>query len=211
MHDKTELAILDDGYIAIDRLRRRWLVSQTIKCYTLGTGAFERKFIAGTPYRYEWETALQELNIARQLPAGQKRKALRFFNERTVKGMLSHYLSKIGLSADIDGICTGISSSCSFIKKFLKTTELSDGIPKSEIWVDTFRGVGAYYTMSELIKYHGYHIIWQDKTLGLYDSLRTLEKITDACVGDYNRLYEIMADFLRYNGISAETIEETTR
>ena len=89
-------------------------------------------------------------------------------------------------------------------KTFIK---LPFDTPKSKVWVDTFKGEGAYYTLKNLVLFHNCRV----EVTGRYDlgvSNSAIGYIT-AALDEYNgegwRMFALMNKVIADNGINTQT------
>lgn len=75
--------------------------------------------------------------------------------------------------------------------------------PQSKAWVDAYKGAGAYFTMQNLIRFHGCTLIDEDgKRLDKHGSLDYLsDKAEEYCDGEGWRLLAMLKKMLDDNGI----------
>lgn len=91
--DPIEESIKNDGYIENNHLYRRWVMAQMLRHFRneKDPAAFDHYFISGKPYKYAWETTLNEMKAMKHLHGEELIKRERFFNLEVVKEMANEY------------------------------------------------------------------------------------------------------------------------
>lgn len=91
--DPVEESIRNDGYIENNHLYRRWVMAQMLRHFRneKDPAAFDHYFISGKPYKYAWETTLNEMKSMKHLRGEELIKRERFFNLEVVKEMAKEY------------------------------------------------------------------------------------------------------------------------
>lgn len=91
--DPIEESIRNDGYIENNHLYRRWVMAQMLRHFRneKDPAAFDHYFISGKPYKYAWETTLNEMKAMKHLRGEELIKRERFFNLEVVKEMAKEY------------------------------------------------------------------------------------------------------------------------
>lgn len=91
--DPIEESIRNDGYIENNHLYRRWVMAQMLRHFRneKDPAAFDHYFISGKPYKYAWETTLNEMKAMKHLRGEELIKRERFFNLDVVKEMAKEY------------------------------------------------------------------------------------------------------------------------
>ena len=89
-------------------------------------------------------------------------------------------------------------------KTFIK---LPYNTPKSAVWIDAFKGAGAYYTLKNLVMFHNCRI----EVTGRYDlgvgndAMTYLRAALDEYKGEYYRMFALMKKVISDNGINTRT------
>lgn len=86
-----------------------------------------------------------------------------------------------------------------FIVDFVKKYRLPDNTPKCKEWKNAFKGAGAYYTLMNLVKFHGCNIYTGNKVLS---GMNAVTYVSDACFeyrGEYYRLFALMKKVIADN------------
>lgn len=214
--DDIERTILNDGYIENNNLYRRWIMAQMLRHYKEGlngeTSGFDHHFVTGTKYKYAWETAKNEVKALRHLTGEELKKRERFFNLDVVKNMAKEHRNRLAKTDDLrlvlsfDLAAEKIFTAKTYwdmykaLDKMMKTDLVYEDTPKPKAWKNAFKGAGAYYTMDNLIKFHGCR--WKrfdGSFMTMKESLNELEKAVDENENTYYKLYAIMCDFIKYN------------
>lgn len=96
-YDEIEKSILNDGYIPNNQLWRRWIMAQMLRHYKdeNGNSNFDSYFVSGKPYRYQWETILNEIKALRHLSGQELIDRERFFNMDVIKAAAKDYEKRI--------------------------------------------------------------------------------------------------------------------
>lgn len=95
--DPIEESIRNDGYIENNHLYRRWVMAQMLRHFRneKDPAAFDHYFISGKPYKYAWETTLNEMKVMKHLHGEELIKRERFFNLDVVKEMANEYYEQV--------------------------------------------------------------------------------------------------------------------
>lgn len=95
--DPVEESIRNDGYIENNHLYRRWVMAQMLRHFRneKDPAAFDHYFVSGKPYKYAWETALNEIKAMKHLQGEELIKRERFFNLEVVKEMANEYNEQV--------------------------------------------------------------------------------------------------------------------
>ena len=101
------------------------------------------------------------------------------------------------------------------ISKLIKIAPMRFKMKKDEAWKNAFKGIGAYYTMQNLIRFHGHGIktdrrnpnsemVYGEKGIEILDQYASLYN------EEYYRLFAMMKDMILYNNKDElkETIQE---
>lgn len=214
--DEIEQEILNDGYIGNKNLYRRWIMAQMFRHYKESDGktnGFDHYFVTGTKYRYAWETTKNEVKALRHLHGDELNKRERFFNMYVVKDMAKELEARLEkthsefLKEKLMPKLEGIYKAKNYFEMYKALKEFGNRfdvynitMPKPSAWKNAFKGAGAYYTMDNLIKFHGCR--WEDENghlMSMKDSLIKLEKAVNRNRNSYYKLYAIMCNFIRYN------------
>lgn len=95
--DPIEESIRNDGYIENHHLYRRWVMAQMLRHFRneKDPAAFDHYFISEKPYKYAWETTLNEIKAMKHLQGEELIKRERFFNLEVVKEMANEYNEQV--------------------------------------------------------------------------------------------------------------------
>lgn len=95
--DPIEESIRNNGYIENNHLYRRWVMAQMLRHFRneKDPAAFDHYFISGKPYKYAWETTLNEMKAMKHLHGEELIKRERFFNLEVVKEMANEYHEQV--------------------------------------------------------------------------------------------------------------------
>lgn len=91
-----------------------------------------------------------------------------------------------------------------YLKKFMnEMVKLPYNTPKSKVWIDAFKGEGAYYTLKNLIMYHGCVVVVDDgyHEYRMYnvDAMRELDNRLYAYRGEGWRMFAFMKKVIKDN------------
>ena len=67
----------------------------------------------------------------------------------------------------------------SLLSDFCEIAEFPPETEKSQAWITAFKNSGAYFTIENLIKYHGCRFYINNQACNVFDSLKELENITN--------------------------------
>lgn len=89
----------------------------------------------------------------------------------------------------------GLRGFCSHMYK------LPDKTPKCKEWKDAFKGEGSYYTLMNLIKFHGCRVINRNtlEKMDMMKSINTVDVLTNSYNGEYYRLFAFMKQVIEDN------------
>ena len=97
------------------------------------------------------------------------------------------------------------------LEAFMKNhVKLAFDTPKSKVWVDAYKGEGAFYTLKNLIMFHNCSIVigeaagYTYKVSG-YDAVRVLNDKLDEYKGEGWRMFALMNKVISDNGINTAT------
>ena len=95
--DPVEESIRNDGFIKNHHLYRRWVMAQMLRHFRneKDPAAFDHYFVSGKPYKYAWETTLNEMKAMKHLQGEELIKRERFFNLEVVKEMANEYNEQV--------------------------------------------------------------------------------------------------------------------
>ena len=74
--------------------------------------------------------------------------------------------------------------------------------PKSKVWVDAYKGAGAYYTLKNLVMFHNCVIIANDGINYGVNSMAYLNSRLDAYKGEYYRMFALMKKVIEDNNFN---------
>mgnify|MGYP004619103709 CR=1 FL=1 len=92
----------------------------------------------------------------------------------------------------------GLRGFCSHLYK------LPDKTPKCKEWKDAFKGEGSYYTLMNLIKFHGCRVVNRKtmEKMELMKSINTVNILTVSYKGEYYRLFAFMKQVIEDNNFN---------
>lgn len=86
------------------------------------------------------------------------------------------------------------------LRKVSKTLPMFNDCPKAVAWVNAFKGAGAFYTLDNLIRWHGCFVTSEEGTTYTGNAaLAWLRKRTKELCGEYYKLYAIMKRVVKEN------------
>ena len=89
------------------------------------------------------------------------------------------------------------------LREFMKDMiKLPYETAKSKTWIDAYKGEGAYYTLKNLLMYHGCRIYFNDNYYGISgaDAVAYIQKKLDEYQGEYYRMFALMKKVIKDNG-----------
>ena len=92
-----------------------------------------------------------------------------------------------------------------FLNNFMRgMIKLSYNTPKSQVWIDAFKGEGAYYTLKNLVMYHNCVINVNEKyDIGAGSSaIGYLKGALDAYKGEGWRMFALMKKVIKDNNFN---------
>lgn len=96
------------------------------------------------------------------------------------------------------------------IKTFMKEFPINVNLPKPNAWKNAFKGAGSFYTMDNMIKFHGCRFenrITHEK-LSRENSLKLLNQYVELYKDEYYKLYATLREFMKYNDFNYQTLCE---
>lgn len=107
-------------------------------------------------------------------------------------GELSHVLGHARTARRMAASSHDCRSLLAAMRRFRRYCPVSVPMPKSEAWMNAFLGSGAYYTMDNMIRFHGCVFANQDGTpRTTSESLAMLETMADAITDRRNANHEL--------------------
>lgn len=206
--DKIERMILDDGYIPNNHIWRRSVMIQTLR-HCMGSdmsSQFNRYFVESTPYRYQWETAINEIRVLSKIKdRKEKTDRSRFFNKHTVLEMLYDYVEQTKdptaekIYEDITKQNLTYQQLQKPIQQLMKKCPMPNSLKKSDEWISAFAKTGFYNTVTYLIKFEHCRFFQCNNILSEKESLDLADIYVSDKEKSYNDLYRIMQDFIESN------------
>lgn len=103
-----------------------------------------------------------------------------------------------------------VNKMADLISDFIKNAKIRNKLPKSKAWIDAFKGNGSYYTMDNMIKFHGCRF-WDDngsQTLNEKESLnKLLYEVCKCNPNEFYKLFGLMKEFIEYNNYDINTLK----
>ena len=112
---------------------------------------------------------------------------------KKVYSPLANYIWSIKYSRDYSEMYLFLNH---FIQNMVK---LPYNTPKSKVWVDTFKGEGAYYTLKNLVMFHGCVVKDEHGTLTQYGSMQELKYKLNQYQGEGWRMFALMKKVIADN------------
>jgi hypothetical protein len=103
---------------------------------------------------------------------------------------------------------TSYDSLYHFLKDFMKDMiKLPSDTPKSKVWIDAFKGEGAYYTLKNLLMYHEcmIRVPGTCKAIDGIDAVRYIKDKLDEYQGEGWRMFALMKKVISDNNINTKT------
>ena len=92
------------------------------------------------------------------------------------------------------------------LRDFMKNmVKLPYNTKKSKAWLDAYKGEGAYYTLKNLIMFHGCNIMEGNTFYGRNESIALLNKRLEEYKGEGWRMFALMKKVIEDNGINTKT------
>ena len=86
-----------------------------------------------------------------------------------------------------------------------KRIKLKYDTPKSKVWIDAFKGAGAYYTLKNLVMFHDCTITSVEGIDYGVNSMAYLKEVLRSYKGEYYRMFALMNKVIADNGINTAT------
>lgn len=93
------------------------------------------------------------------------------------------------------------------LKEFMRNmVKLPYNTKKSKVWIDAYKGAGAFYTMKNLLMFHGC-FVEADNGVKLYgiNAVKFIESKLDEYKGEYYRMFALMKKVIADNHINTKT------
>jgi hypothetical protein len=88
-----------------------------------------------------------------------------------------------------------------YVKDFMKDMiKLPYDTPKSKVWIDTYKGEGAYYTLKNLIMFHDCKILARYEFYSTNESMDILNSKLNEYQGEGWRMFALMKKVIEDNG-----------
>lgn len=225
--DEILQKISNSGYVKNTHLWRRWITAQTFKMlnYKNGWDAYLRKNIS---WKYCFSQISDEFYAQYRMISDSDfdEFAIRnhFFNKNTFIALIKDYIrqfekccykGKIQIAGvELDRIenfkdilqkvenCSDTDLyrlHCLSKNMYWLQVRLPIGTPLSSVWKNAYRGTGAYYTLKNLIMWHGVSIYKDDHPMNTYSSLRYLNQKLNDFGSDFWKFHELLKDTIKRN------------
>lgn len=92
------------------------------------------------------------------------------------------------------------------LEKFMRNiVKLPYDTPKSKVWIDAYKGAGAYYTLKNLVMYHDCYIDAEGYRMVKMEAVSYLEDMLDEYQGEYYRMFALMKKVIKDNNFNFTT------
>lgn len=124
-------------------------------------------------------------------------KGVNIFNDDLDKKLyypVRNYIWKVKAAKNYTDVYKALNN---FVKDMIK---LSHDTPKSKVWIDAYKGAGAYYTLKNLVMFHNCTITSAE---GIYygaNSMEYLKSRLGVYKGEYYRMFALMNKVIKDNG-----------
>lgn len=114
---------------------------------------------------------------------------------------IRHYITQVKCAKNYKVVYNTL---CNFKRNMVK---LPYKAPKSKAWIDAYKGAGAYYTLKNLVMFHGCGISTEPygHMLRGVDAVKYLNVVLDEYKGEYYRMFALMKKVIADNGINTKT------
>lgn len=229
--DNVEKTISDNGTIPERRLFRRWIMSQMFRLMTdkdIHRGiiyVIEKKGML-----YSWRMIAEEMKVQHKLWVNKDyenyRKRNRWFNGKTLERMWDDslfiikyfknslaYLEQLPSipNVDINGSPFKLRKQSAYISKICLEAEKSlplrnlrhDICSSSDYWILAYLGVGSFFTMENLIRFHNCTFKLKNRTLNTEESLKHLNLLAKRYAKKQRglKMYFTLCELMRDNNI----------
>ena len=115
-------------------------------------------------------------------------------NLRSLKDVIRH-IQKNYITYSEGSLYWTLRTFCSHMYK------LPDNTPKCKEWKDAFKGEGSYYTLMNLIKFHGCRVINRNtlEKMDMVKSISTVDVLATSYNGEYYRLFAFLKQVIEDN------------
>lgn len=101
---------------------------------------------------------------------------------------------------------TSYASLYRYLRDFMKgMIKLPYHTPKSQIWIDAFKGEGAFYTLKNLVMYHNCYIDDKGAKLTGLAAMHYLNQMLDLYMREGWRMFALMKKVIKDNNINTKT------
>ena len=199
--DPVETMIRESGWLQDPDLWRQWIFTQMIRtCQARDLDAFKEKFLSARPYAYQWDTAIREIKMRVKANPSESAERPLFFTFSVLLRMVSDYMSALDAFAANPRRQRRDGFALKTIEAFKSTALLSANLPKSDAWMAAFAANGAYYTMDNLIRFHGCRFLGRDgRPSSLEASLRRLASSARTLGAEPEAMFDMMSALLDEN------------
>lgn len=159
--DPVEESIRNDGFIKNHHLYRRWVMAQMLRHFRneKDPAAFDHYFVSGKPYKYAWETTLNEMKAMKHLQGEELIKRESFFNLEVVKEMANEYNEQVkGYIAKLPKKWTVKNGKWAYYSKIPYGKEIKRSPKDKEFWasiteaVNKINEANTYWQMQKAVE-----------------------------------------------------------
>ena len=207
MYDKEiDEMIIQSGYINNSHLRRRQILTQMFR----HKNNFDDYFIKNKPYHYVWSTTVNELSMQCRCKPDERKLRFKLFGKKTVIAMLESYETQSGINLDMfiqrAKRANNSKRLLDTVSIFMSKYGVKKHFDKPVEWINSFKAIGAYYTIEGLIKIYECTNIRTEsdeiQTTSIDDALSYLSN----CATKPDTLFATMNDFIIIN---SQRIQDT--
>lgn len=113
--------------------------------------------------------------------------------DKKIYAPVQRYANRIRLAKNYTEVYNVLNE---FMKNMIR---LPYHTPKSKVWVDAYKGAGAYYTLKNLVMFHNCVIVSGDGINYGVNSMAYLNSRLDAYKGEYYRMFALMKKVIEDN------------
>lgn len=211
--DRIQQRIIDEGHIENASLHRRWVMAQTFRMLRHADGWLEA--LRGMGYQYMWHMLMDEcktiLNMERNNSA-QATARKRCFPLSSIHKIATDCMEKIDRRGgnQLHEALQELSLAETYAEAYesLKNVWRYRGgrwfkkLAMPNEFINCYKAAGAYYTMQNMVMFHGCFVHEGGQPLDQYASLDAIEqKAADCCaVGEGYKLFGMLKQLISDNG-----------
>ncbi len=212
-NDSIQQRIIDDGHIENASLHRRWVMAQTFRMLRYPYGWLAA--LRGMGYNYMWHMLMDECKAIATMErnnSAQVTARKRCFSLYSIHVIATDCIEQIGRNGNhqLHEALQELSLAETYAEAYesLKSVWRNRGgrwfkkLTMPNEFINCYKAAGAYYTMQNMVMFHGCFVHEGGQPLDQYASLDAIEqKAADCCaVGEGYKLFGMLKQLIADNG-----------